>query len=136
MIDLPAIVTVDAGSTASVEIPVAESVSVGGQIMMNIPETRGEPETEWPIADLVIELRTGDESVIRLTDSFGRFLFTDLKPGKYEVWLCAEYIPDQHEILEPVFYELELMPGDTILDLNFTVMPIEPDMIIQDFSKQ
>jgi len=136
MIDLPAIVTVDAGSSAIVDIPVAESVSVGGRVMMNIPEFRGEPETEWPIADLVVELRAENSSVIRLTDSFGQYLFTDLRPGRYELWLREEYLPVDHEILEPVYYELELMPGDTILDLDFTVREIEHEMIIQDFSNQ
>jgi hypothetical protein len=74
---------------------------------------------------MVIEIQYNGESLYRVTDSNGRFLFTDLLPGSYVVILRTERLPQWHQVLDPATYTMDLAPGDSRRDLEFIVAPME-----------
>ncbi len=123
-VELPLIFIVEAGSTVELEIPVMRSVAVGGQVFVETPGGRGEMPSRRPISGMVIELQSVDGSSYRYSDSFGRFLYTDLAPGNYVVLVRSEWLPQWHEVREPVSISFELTSGESRRDLEFTVVPV------------
>ncbi len=123
-VELPLIFIVEAGSTVELEIPVMRSVAVGGQVFIETPGGRGELPSRRPISGMVIELQSVDGSSYRYTDSFGRFLYTDLAPGNYVVLVRSEWLPQWHEVRDPVSISFELASGESRRDLEFTVVPV------------
>ena len=130
LIDMPVVLNIEAGSTIELEIPVIETASVEGSVVMDIPAARGQPSSFWSMSELKVELRGEDGSEFRFTDFHGHFHFSDLKPGSYMVILLTEFLPQDHEILAPSSYELELAPGDSITDLDFTIRPVEEEIVV------
>ncbi|MCX6645879.1 MAG: hypothetical protein NTY09_05945, partial [bacterium] len=119
--ELPLIFTVEAGSSVQLEIPVMRSVAIGGQVFIQTPGSGGAAPSREPLSEMVVELQAGPSSFYRFTDSYGRFLFADLVPGSYVVLLRSDYLPQWHEVLDPASYELDLAPGESRRDLEFTV---------------
>lgn len=128
VIDMPLIFTIDAGSVTRLEIPVAETASVGGRVSADIPASRGQPASTWPMAEFKVELIGEDGSDFRFTDQYGNYVFSGLLPGVYVIILRPEYLPEGHEIADLSSYELELAPGDSVMDLHFTVRPVVEDI--------
>jgi len=124
-VELPLVFAVEAGATVGLEIPVMQSVAIGGHVFLETPGSPGEAPSRRPLAEMVVELQAEDGSYYRFTDSYGRFLFADLVPGRYTVLLRSDWLPQWHEILGPASFELELAPGDSRRDLEFTVAPME-----------
>ena len=124
-VELPLVFIVEAGSTAQLEIPVRQSVVIGGQVLIQIPGSQGSASSHQPLPDMVIEIQSDGESFYRVTDSYGRFLYTDLLPGSYVVILRTERLPQWHQVLDPATYSLDLVPGDSRRDLKFVVAPME-----------
>jgi len=129
-VELPLIFIVDAGSTVQVDIPVRQSVVIGGQVMINVPGTMESASSQQPLPEMIIEIQHNGESSYRITDAYGRFLFTDLLPGSYMIILRPERLPQWHMILDPESYSLELESGDSRRDLVFVVAPIERNIEI------
>ena len=123
-VELPLIFIVEAGATVELEIPVMRSVAVGGQVFIETPGGRGEMPSRRPISGMVIELQSVDGSSYRYSDSFGRFLYTDLAPGNYVVLVRSEWLPQWHEVRDPVSISFELASGESRRDLEFTVVPV------------
>jgi hypothetical protein len=130
--ELPLVFLVEAGSKVELEIPVMRSVAIGGQVFLETPGSRGAAPSRQPLAEMVVELQAADGSYYRFTDSYGRFLFADLVPGRYVVILRSDYLPQWHQVLDPASYELELAPGESRRDLEFTVAPIQRDHFLVD----
>ncbi len=133
VVELPLVFIVTAGATVELEIPVMRSVTVGGQVFVETPGAKGEMPSRKPIANMVIELKSDAGSKYRYTDSFGRFLYTDLSPGSFVVLLRSEWLPQWHEVREPASYEFELASDDSRRDLEFIVIPTEREIEIKEF---
>jgi hypothetical protein len=124
-VELPYIFLLDAGDTVRIDIPLRQSVVIGGQVLIQVPgEAEGEI-IERPLSGMVIELQHEGESSYRVSDTQGRFLYSGLLPGSYTVILRSERLPDWHTILNPVSYSLDLAGGESRTDLVFVVAPIE-----------
>ena len=129
-VELPLVFNIEAGSTSQIDIPVRQSVVIGGQVLQQIPGLQDTTPSLQPLPDMVIEIQINGESYFRVTDNFGRFLFTDLDPGSYIVILRSERLPLWHRILDPASISLDLMPGDSRRDLEFIVAPMERNVEI------
>jgi len=129
-VELPITFDLDAGSTTQIDIPVRESVVIGGQVLIEVPGLIEADTTQQPLRDMVVELQHEGESAYRVTDAYGRFLYSDLLPGTYTIILRAERIPEWHTILNPVSYTLELESGESRRDLVFVVAPMERNINI------
>jgi len=78
----------------------------------------------------VTVILTGEDMVLnRVTDISGRFRFTDLRPGHWTLKLLDYRIPEHH-IFEPIEFELELLPGESLEDIEFILSPTERPMEI------
>jgi uncharacterized surface anchored protein len=130
MVELPITFTVSAGCTTRLEIPVVQSASIEGRVFMNIPAAPGEAVSTWPVADVRVELRGEDGSQYKYTDTIGHFIFFDLKPGEYTLTLLPDDIPAGYAVLEPTSYEIELAAGEPLRNMDFTIGPMEREIVI------
>jgi uncharacterized surface anchored protein len=62
------------------------------------------------LANVDLELQSGDEILLTTTDRNGRFSFADLRPGKWTLTVSNANLPAYHE-LEHTTYELDIEPG-------------------------
>jgi len=128
-VEVPFVFKVHAGRTTNLEIPVIESASIEGTVILDVPASRGRDRAMVPMAEMVIELWGDIDSDFRVTDSNGFFTFSDLEPGSYTLILRPEYIPIGFEIFERQTYELELEPGDRLKGLDFIIKPEQQEII-------
>ncbi len=128
-IDLPVMVSIRAGSTSNVEIPVQETASVSGKVVLLSDNLIGGEETT-PLADYIIELLGESGSQYRYTDSHGRYSFTDLEPGLYKAIIRTDNLQEYQEVLGLIEYEVELVPGDNYTELDFTIGLVEREIRI------
>jgi hypothetical protein len=95
-------VTVAGGRRVPVEIGVSRSARVHGEIAL--PGGGGVPGA-------VVELRSGDDRRRRTTDAAGRFLFSDLAPGRWTLVVIEADLPPHHA-LDRRTLEVELAAGE------------------------
>lgn len=87
-----------------VEVGVARAGRVVGQV--SLADGSG-------VAGTVIELRNGTDRRSRVTDAEGRFVFTDLQPGRWTLVAQGAGLPPHH-VLERGTMELELAAGEEV----------------------
>ncbi|MGI0026216.1 MAG: SdrD B-like domain-containing protein [Nitrosopumilaceae archaeon] len=76
--------------------------------------------TEDGIPNVIITLRDLNRT---LTDENGNYSFTNLPPGNYTV---SETLPQGTISTTPLFQQIQLGPGDNVVNVNFGNTPIVP----------
>lgn len=66
---------------------------------------------DYTLANILIEMKQGEEVLQRVSDENGYFSFDDIRPGKWVVHLYDYNLPDYYRF-EKGEFELELTPGD------------------------
>jgi hypothetical protein len=134
----PIELVVKGGKETAVIIPVTRATQLSGKIMvygyeknynkMNLSSKSGADEHSYIVAknssygegdrlveehgltNAVVELR--DDSEVRriVTDNQGRFVFDQIRPGRWTLKIDSESLPEYH-YFEKEIYEVELEPG-------------------------
>lgn len=114
----PIEVTVKGGTDSFVEIPVGQSASFNGQVVIYQPENGGyffdanqKLVKKGGLENLILEMTNGKEITRRITDNKGYFNFRELQPGKWTLKVYKNNIPEYHS-LERDTFEFELKPGE------------------------
>jgi len=144
---LPVAVIAEAGKTTSIELAVTQAASVAGTVLViassgngngngasdkgngtngNGGFVVGEPGNNdagrgtTGLANVLVELASGDEILRRATDQRGRFLFDVLRPGQWHLRVYDHNLPAYH-YLETPEQDLTLGPGQS-LDITIPVL--------------
>jgi len=146
--NLPVAVKAEAGKTTSIELAVVQAASVVGTVLV-VPSNAngngndakdngngtngnggfvvGEPGNNdarrepTGLANVLVELACGDETLRRATDQQGRFLFDTLRPGQWHLKVYDHNLPAYHYVETPE-QDLTLGPGQA-LDITIRVLP-------------
>ncbi|MBN1781904.1 hypothetical protein JW948_12305 [bacterium] len=97
--------------------------------------------TMQTLANIVVEMSRGDEVIRRVTDAGGRFVFEELRPGKWQVRCIDKYLPEYHQMEKSVI-EVDIEPGEGVsLDIHIVPkrrairMLRESEMIVKEKRK-
>ena len=112
-----------AGSVTVIDIGIVQSASLSGTVSVwGFPEgstfdPAGEPDTAvvertrlGGLGSIVLELVDATGTVRRLTNSEGRFHFSEMRPGRYTLAVIGGLIPTYHHV-EQDGYDVVLEPG-------------------------
>ncbi|MEN6473778.1 MAG: porin [Syntrophaceae bacterium] len=75
------------------------------------------------LASVVVELRSGSESLCRITDKQGRFAFEELRPGTWTIIVDETNLPANYAVADKEL-RYELSPGQT-RDVIIQVAPVK-----------
>jgi hypothetical protein len=114
---MPVEVIVRGAAEERLDIGVVKSARVGGTVRsFDFAEEGITDTTQTRLADaggrqgIILELSNGVEIHRRITDTQGRFLFADLRPGRWTLRVAGGDMPAQH-YLERESLDLEVQPG-------------------------
>lgn len=133
-------ITIKGGETTEVEIAVVTSCRVSGKIVIYAPRSEMVDKERFDLenlreigglANILIEVSSGNEILRQLTDEKGRFSFEDLRPGNWRLKVYEEELPPHH-YLEKKDFQFELRPGEE-KEFVIKVLPrIRPIQIIEE----
>jgi hypothetical protein len=69
-----------------------------GGVVVGEPEAKKEKKEPTGIADILVELSNGQETLRRITDQKGGFLFESVRPGVWHMKVYDHNIPAYHYI--------------------------------------
>lgn len=110
---LPMMVEIKEGETNFIPIAVVDACTVSGEVTApkdHGAESDGSKKT-GTLADVLVELKNGQETLREVTDRNGRFSFKGLRPGKWTVQFNGDNLPPRH-FMEEEQVSLELKPGE------------------------
>ena len=114
---LPMEIPIEGGIETRRDLHVTRSGIVSGTIQFYEMAEREFGDTSAAVVDrggrpgVFVELSSGVEVLRRVTDNRGRFLFADLRPGKWTLRVAGGDIPSLH-VVTPESVQVPLMPGD------------------------
>ncbi len=114
---MPYEVVVQGGETAMLGIGVTRSVQVTGTVEL-YGTSEGVPGENSPAnkdlggqPGVYLELTNGKDYNRRVSDSHGKFVFSDITPGKWRLSVFGGNIPEYHTVV-PESLTLDLKPGE------------------------
>jgi len=122
----------EAGQDIVIDLPVKVGARISGVVYEQEETLPGQMAETHLTAGAVIELVGPEKSRYRISDAVGRFLFTGLLPGTYQLSVRTERLAD-FCIAEPAAIELAISEGEVITDLTFTVQQKERTLEITEF---
>jgi hypothetical protein len=120
VVQLPIDVDIPAGGKAVVDIGVTRSSTLRGEVGLYAFARKEAGFADAEAADVVrdgglagavAELSCGPETRYALTDAAGGFQFADLRPGRWQLKIRANDLPD-YTYLESDALEVDLKPGE------------------------
>ena len=116
---LPAEIVVREGEKVQIPIGIVRSASISGSVLVydfddQIPldSISGQMHESGRLRDVLLELTNETELHRRLTDSRGRFSFTDLRPGRWTLRVIEDNPPSSH-YFDTTVYKVEPPPAGT-----------------------
>lgn len=110
----PMSIKITGGKESEVTINLARSSAVTGVVMLHAFDERDSSGTRLteagPMSGVFLELSNEKETLRRVSDSKGRFVFADLKPGSWILRVAGGDIPQYHEVEKDAF-DVLLTPG-------------------------
>lgn len=76
---------------------------------------------DYPLQNILVELKREDEVQRRITDFEGRFSFEELRPGKWTMKVYPYNLPEYYHIQKEL-YDLEFKPGEKA-EIEVKVVP-------------
>ena len=144
---LPMQIEVGGGKETHVELNIIRSSTISGTMQLYGAKEQGLGDSSRPeLVELkgqpgvFLELSNSQEILRRVSDNRGKFLFTDLRPGRWTLRVAGGDIPEYHYV-ENETAEFELKPGSKvdalmkILPRKRTIRIIQEGTIIQEQKK-
>jgi len=113
-------IDVKSGKNKEIKIGMTQGASVSGRItLFKFAETQYDTSTNIDDKEIIevsgmfnimVELSNSSESIRRVTDTKGEFVFEELRPGNWTLRIYKDDIPEYHYI-EKDRFEVELQPG-------------------------
>lgn len=141
---MPVEVTVRGAAEERLDIGVVKSGRIAGTVrLFNFAEEGITDTTQTRLTDagsrqgVILELTNGVETQRRITDAQGRFLFADLRPGRWTLRVAGGDLPAQHYV-EQESLELDVQPASEqqvtlrILPRRRTLRIIQEGTIVQE----
>ncbi|MBI3787860.1 MAG: hypothetical protein HY276_06325, partial [Ignavibacteriales bacterium] len=132
---MPKEVMIKGGEEVRVDIGVVRSAMVSGSITLyGFAKTESGDSTSGPIVELggrpnaVLELSNEAEVNRRVSDNHGRFVFADIRPGKWKLQVIDGNLPEFH-FIEKDAIEVELKPGANE-EVSFKILPRKRKILI------
>lgn len=121
----PLAVTITGGKETELDIHLVRSSVISGVATLLALDEKDTSMTAMievgPKPGLIIELSNGTEIQRRVSDSRGRFAFSDVRPGRWNVQVVGGTLPQYH-FVDPQSLDLELAAGSK-REVTFKVMP-------------
>ncbi|MDD5508949.1 MAG: carboxypeptidase-like regulatory domain-containing protein [Bacteroidales bacterium] len=117
-VQIPIMVVVEPGRDNFIRFGMTTAATVKGKLHFNgngatpIPGTSQDPSGS---NQLIVEMKSDQEVIRKVTDPFGSYEFTNLRPGQWTMKVYANGLAKDYQ-LKQTEYQLELKPGD-ILDI-------------------
>ena len=125
---LPQELTIVGGKESRFDISLSRSVTIVGTVLLYTAQEQAANDTSQPILkepvghpNVVMELSNADDVNRRLTDSRGRFAFSDIRPGRWTLRVLEGNLP-QNYYFEKDAVELTVVPGGST-ELSFKALP-------------
>lgn len=129
---LPITVEVAGGQSSQIDVGIVASAKVFGKVLVipgngkegvvvGEPEAKKEKKEPTGIADVLVELGNGQETLRRITDQKGEFLFESVRPGVWHMKVYDHNIPAFHYI-ETAEQAINLEPGQS-QEVTIRVLP-------------
>lgn len=141
---MPVEVTVRGAAEERLDIGVVKSGRVAGAVhLFDFADEGITDTTQTRLIDsggrqgMIVELTNGVEVQRRVTDTQGRFLFADLRPGRWTLRVAGGDMPAQHYV-ERESLELDVQPGSEqqvtlrILPRRRTLRIIQEGTVVQE----
>ncbi|MBF8247392.1 MAG: hypothetical protein HW374_192 [Bacteroidetes bacterium] len=136
---IPMEIAVRGGEESFVELTVVRSATITGSILLFGPRQQTESDTSSAMVQLqeqsgvFLELASGTEVHRRVSDNRGRFVFNDLRPGRWELKNVGGNVPLYHNFEKDSFV-FHLKPGSLEVPV-FNILPRKRQIrIIQEGS--
>jgi hypothetical protein len=144
---MPAEIIIRGGETSRIEIGMVKGAQVKGRFVSppadkSVSETKGEliligdvqqilkKGPGLGLGNILVELSLDGETVRRVSDHGGEFLFDALKPGTWRYKVYEENLPENHS-LKDLTGEIALGSGE-IKEISFEVLPRQRRIQIVD----
>lgn len=124
---MPLEVDIRGGEETMQILTVTHAASVSGNVVLYAFAREGLRDTATALVEvggktgIIIELSNGVEIHRRVSDNRGRFVFNDLRPGRWRLSVVGGEIPPFHYI-EHDSTIIDLRPGDTVRN-DLTILP-------------
>jgi len=132
VIPLPAQVSLQAGETVWVDIPLRPILLVGGYLFDDIDQDGIHDPGEGGFATVRVLLTDTDGELVAatLTADLGRFDFWDVLPGKYLISIDPATLPERFVFTTPETVEKEVLIDIAVTEVNFGGYIAPPVIII------
>jgi hypothetical protein len=125
---LPQELTIAGGQESRFDVSLSRSVTIVGTVLLYPAVEQAANDTSQPILKdpighpgVVVELANADEVNRRLTDSRGRFAFSDIRPGRWTLRILEGNLP-QNYYFEKDAHQVTVAPGQSA-ELGFKALP-------------
>jgi hypothetical protein len=142
---IPLEVIIRGGVEIKIVLSITRSVTIAGNITLLGTDKHEFGDTSTALAEIggkssvFLEISNGTEINRRVSDSHGRFLFADLRPGNWILKVTGGDIPENH-IIDPEEIKVDLAPGEKI-DVKIQLRPrkrtikmLQEGLVIQEKS--
>ena len=123
----PVEITLHGGDIGSFDFGIVHSATVTGTVTRyefentSILDSASRTRPVKPQSDMYVQLSKGTELYRRITDNHGRFIFNDLRPGKWILSVPEGQLPENH-YLEKETIEFEIKAGES-RDILLNILP-------------
>lgn len=128
-VPLPIAVSLRAGETVRVAIPLRRTAAIEGTVFDDVDRNGVREAGEGGLAHIRVVLSGEGLEQEAFTDGAGEFLFPDLLPGSYTVRLDTASLPEHYEPTTPATVEVQLRPGE-VAEVEFGAAEKERRIII------
>ncbi|BAS25952.1 SdrD B-like domain-containing protein [Limnochorda pilosa] len=122
---LPQLLPVAAGDESELLVPLVRAVTLEGAVFQDRDSDGARGPEEPGLAGMRVVLAGDGPSREAFTDPDGTFRFEDVAPGRYQVKLDPEWLPERAEATTPMEHALEVAPGSEPPEVRFGLVQQE-----------